>query len=113
MNNDQQPGVPQEPDLQGWQQPGRRPGDGGDRAPTRSTPRLRKADGNVIELQEAELRFKNRSDVDLVYRMAVRSMPAGDGLMELTLACPANMPTESDLWTELTDSVILADDPAA
>lgn len=75
--------------------------------------KLRKADGNVIELQEAELRFKNRSDVDLVYRIAVRSMPAGDGLMELTLACPANMPTEADLWTELTDSVILTDDPAA
>ena len=75
--------------------------------------KLRNADGRAIELQEAELRFKNKSNVDLVYRMAVRSMPAGDGLMELILACPANLPTESELWTELTDSVTMMDDPAA
>ena len=71
------------------------------------------ADGRVIEMQEAELRFKNKSDVDVVYRIAVRSMPAGDGLMELILACPANLPTEPDLWMELTDSVTMVDDPAA
>ena len=75
--------------------------------------KLRNADGHVIELQEAELRFKNKSNVDLVYRMAVRAMPSGNGLMELDLACPANLPTESELWTELTDSVTMIDDPAA
>ncbi|KIS26196.1 hypothetical protein TV39_16215 [Arthrobacter sp. SPG23] len=75
--------------------------------------KLRNADGRVIEMQEAELRFKNKSDVDVVYRIALRSMPAGDGLMELILACPANLPTESDLWTELTGSVTMVDDPAA
>lgn len=41
--------------------------------------KLRTSDGSVIELQEAELRFKNESDKDLVYRIAVRSMPAGTG----------------------------------
>ncbi|MBT2538260.1 hypothetical protein [Arthrobacter sp. ISL-69] len=75
--------------------------------------KLRNADGQTIELQEAELRFKNKSNVDLVYRLAVRSMPAGDGLMELILTCPANLPTESELWTELTDTVTMKDDPAA
>lgn len=75
--------------------------------------KLRNADGRTIELQEAELRFKNKSNVDLVYRMAVRSMPAGDGLMELILTCPASLPTESELWTELTDSATMVDDPAA
>jgi hypothetical protein len=75
--------------------------------------KLRNADGRVIEMQEAELRFKNKSDVDVVYRIALRSMPAGDGLMELILACPADLPTEPDLWMELTDSVTMVDDPAA
>ena len=75
--------------------------------------KLRNSGGQMIELQEAELRFKNKSSTDLVYRIAVRSMPAGDGLMELNLVCPANMPTESNLWSELTDSVIMVDDPAA
>ncbi|MBT2596613.1 hypothetical protein [Arthrobacter sp. ISL-72] len=75
--------------------------------------KLRNPDGHGIELQEAELRFKNRSDVDLVYRIAVRSMPAADGLMELTLACPANLPTELELWSDLSDSVTMKDDPAA
>lgn len=74
--------------------------------------KLRNADGRVIEMQEAELRFKNKSDVDVVYRIAVRSMPAGDGLMELILACPSDLSTESDLWMELTDSVTMVDDPA-
>ncbi|CAN7471459.1 hypothetical protein LJR078_003266 [Arthrobacter sp. LjRoot78] len=74
--------------------------------------KLRNADGRVIELQEAELRFKNKIDVDLVVRLAVRAMPSGTGLMELDLACPANMPTESDVWTELTGSVTMVDDPA-
>lgn len=75
--------------------------------------KLRNADGRTIELQEAELQFKNKSNVDLVYRMAIRSMPAGDGLMELILVCPASLPTESEVWTELTDSVTMVDDPAA
>ena len=75
--------------------------------------KLRNVDGSVIELQEAELRFTNKSSTDLVYRIAVRSMPAGNGLMELNLACPANLPTESVLWTELRDSVIMVDDPSA
>ncbi|MDV8146999.1 hypothetical protein [Arthrobacter sp. B10-11] len=74
--------------------------------------KLRNADGHVIELQEAELRFKNKSDVDLVVRLAVRAVASSNGLMELDLACPANMPTESDLWMELTDSVTMVDDPA-
>jgi hypothetical protein len=75
--------------------------------------KLRNSDGSMIELQEAELRFKNKSGTDLVYRIAVRSMPAGDGLMELNLACPANLPTEPNLWTELKESVTMVDDPAA
>lgn len=74
--------------------------------------KLRNADGRVIELQEAELRFKNKIDLDLVVHLAVRAMPSGSGLMELDLACPANMPTESDVWTELTGSVTMVDDPA-
>ena len=75
--------------------------------------KLRTSDGKMIELQEAELRFKNKGNTDLVYRIAVRSMPAGNGLMELNLACPANLPTESELWSEMRDSVIMVDDPAA
>ena len=75
--------------------------------------KLRNADGHGIELQEAELRFTNKSNVDLVYRIAVRAMPSGNGLMELDLACPASLPTESELWSELTDSVTMTDDPAA
>ncbi|MEK0155890.1 hypothetical protein [Arthrobacter oryzae] len=74
--------------------------------------KLRNADGHVIEMQEAELRFKNKGNVDLVVRLAVRAVPSANGLMELDLACPANMPTESDLWMELTDSVTMVDDPA-
>ncbi|MDN4645130.1 hypothetical protein [Arthrobacter sp. PsM3] len=75
--------------------------------------KLRTSAGTKIELQEAELRFKNKSNTELVYRIAVRSMPSGNGLMELNLACPASLPTESDLWTELKDSLTMVDDPAA
>jgi hypothetical protein len=61
-----------------------------------------------IELQEAELRFKNSNDADVIYRMAVRAT-AGNGLMELALACPGGMASESILWRELTDSVSMVD----
>ncbi len=64
-----------------------------------------------IELQEAELRFKNDKDVDVVYRMAVRATSSSNGLMELALACPGSMITEPELWTELTDSVSMVDAP--
>ncbi|MDQ0078466.1 hypothetical protein [Arthrobacter oryzae] len=74
--------------------------------------KLRNADGRVIELQEAEMRFKNKSDVDLVVRLALRAVPSANALMELDLACPANLPTESDVWMELADSVTMVDDPA-
>ena len=62
-----------------------------------------------IEMQEAELRFKNDKDADVVYRMAVRATTTGNGLMELALACPGGMTTEPELWTELTDRVSMAD----
>ncbi|MEC5189955.1 MULTISPECIES: hypothetical protein [unclassified Arthrobacter] len=75
--------------------------------------KLRNSNGQMIELQEAELRFQNKSSTDLVYRIAARSMPASNGLMELTLVCPADLPTEAGLWSELRDSVIMVDDPAA
>jgi len=75
--------------------------------------KLRNGDGAVIELQEAELRFKNRKDVDLVFRIALRSMPGSDGLMELTQACPASVDDEDLLWSENTGSVTMTDDPAA
>ena len=61
-----------------------------------------------IELQEAELRFKNSKDADVVYRMAVRAT-GGNGLMELALACPGSMSSEHDLWRELTDQVSMVD----
>lgn len=75
--------------------------------------KLRNDDGATIELQEAELRFTNRKDVDLVYRVALRSMPGSDGLMELTQVCPANAPSEDLVWSENTESVTMIDDPAA
>lgn len=62
-----------------------------------------------IELQEAELRFKNDKDADVVYRMAVRATASSSGLMELALACPGSLDTESELWTELTDRVSMVD----
>jgi hypothetical protein len=74
--------------------------------------KLRNDDGHVIEMQEAELRFKNKSNVDLVLRMAVRAVPSSNGLMGLDLVCPANLPTEADVWMELTDSATMMDDPA-
>jgi hypothetical protein len=75
--------------------------------------KLRNDDGAVIELREAELRFKNRKDVDLVFRIALRSMPGSDGLMELTQACPASVDDEDLLWSGNTGSVTMTDDPAA
>ena len=75
--------------------------------------KLRNDDGDVIELQEAELRFKNRKNVDVVFRIALRSMPGSNGLMELTQACPASAPSEDLVWSENTDSVTMRDDPSA
>jgi hypothetical protein len=74
--------------------------------------KLRNDDGAVIELQGAELRFKNRKNVDVVFRIALRSMPGSDGLMELTQACPASAPAEDLVWSENTDSVTMKDDPS-
>lgn len=62
-----------------------------------------------IELQEAQLRFKNDKDVDVTYRMAVRATASSNGLMELALACPGSLATESELWLELTDGVSMID----
>lgn len=62
-----------------------------------------------IELQEAELRFKNDNNADVVYRMAVRAATSSDGLMELRLACPGGMEEESALWQDLTDRVSMVD----
>jgi hypothetical protein len=61
-----------------------------------------------IELQEAELRFKNDKDVAVSYRMAVRAT-SGNGLMELALACPGSMSSEYELWLELTDRMSMVD----
>jgi hypothetical protein len=61
-----------------------------------------------IELQEAELRFKNSNNADVVYRMAVRAT-SGNGLMELALACPGSLASEYELWLELTDRVSMVD----
>lgn len=66
---------------------------------------------SAASAQEAELRFKNDKDIDVVYRMAVRATASSDGLMELALACPGSMTTESELWLELTDRVTIADAP--
>jgi hypothetical protein len=66
---------------------------------------------NEIEPQEAELRFKNAKDADVIYRMALRATPGSDGLMELGLACPASLSTESTLWSDLTDRVAMVDAP--
>ena len=48
-----------------------------------------------IRMQAAELRFKTAKDADVIYRMALRATPGSDGLMELRLACPASLSTES------------------
>lgn len=42
-----------------------------------------------IELQEAELRFKNDKDINVTYRMAVRATASSNGLMELAWPAPA------------------------
>lgn len=62
-----------------------------------------------IELQEAELRFKNDNNADVVYRLALRATTSSDGLMELALACPGGMEDESALWQDLTDRVSMVD----
>lgn len=62
-----------------------------------------------IELQEAELRFKNDNEADVVYRMAVRATTSSSGLMELALACPGSLDTELELWLDLTDRVSMTD----
>lgn len=61
--------------------------------------------------QEAELRFKNDKDIDVTYRMAVRATASSNGLMDLALACPGSLATESELWLELTDRVSMVDAP--
>ena len=62
-----------------------------------------------IELQEAELRFKNDNNADVVYRMAMRATTGSSGLMELALACPGGMADEEALWQDLTDHVSMVD----
>lgn len=62
-----------------------------------------------IEMQEAELRFKNGSGADVIYRMAVRATSSSNGLMELALACPADLVSELQLWVDLTDRVSMMD----
>ncbi|TAP45180.1 hypothetical protein [Arthrobacter sp. S39] len=62
-----------------------------------------------IELQEAELRFKNDNNADVVYRMAMRATTGSSGLMELALACPGGVADEGALWLELTDRVSMVD----
>ena len=64
---------------------------------------------NEIRMQAAELRFKTAKDADVIYRMALRATPGSDGLMELRLACPASLSTDSALWSELTDRVAIVD----
>ena len=41
--------------------------------------------------------------------MAMRATASSNGLMELALACPGSLTTESDLWLELTDAVSIVD----
>jgi hypothetical protein len=53
----------------------------------------------------------NDKDIDVTYRMAVRATASSNGLMELALACPGSMTTESDLWLELTDGMSMVDAP--
>jgi hypothetical protein len=65
--------------------------------------------GKDIELQEAELRFKNNNEANVVYRMAVRATTGSSGLMELALACPGSLDTELELWLDLTDRVSMVD----
>ena len=43
--------------------------------------------------------------------MAVRATASSNGLMELALACPGSLATESELWQELTDGVRMVDAP--
>lgn len=68
-------------------------------------------DGREIEMQQAELRFKNDSDADVVYRLAVRTTTSSNGLMELALACPAGMDYDYGLWLELAERVTMVEAP--
>lgn len=68
-------------------------------------------DGNKgIELQEAELCFKNDKNIDVVYRMAARH-PRQQRTNGTALACHGSTATESELWLELTDRVSTVDAP--
>lgn len=62
-----------------------------------------------IQMQEAALRFKNDTDADVIYRMAVRATNSSNGLMGLAMACPSELPTELGLWQKLTDRVAIVD----
>ncbi|UZX04326.1 hypothetical protein F8G81_18185 [Arthrobacter sp. CDRTa11] len=66
---------------------------------------------SLIEMEEYELRFKNKSNADVVYYLALRATADSDGLMELGLACPGGMIGASSLWYELTDRVTMTDAP--
>jgi hypothetical protein len=66
-------------------------------------------DSTEIELQKAELRFKNKNNADVVYLMALRATPSSDGLMEVGLACPGGMIGASSLWYELVERVTMTD----
>lgn len=46
--------------------------------------------------------FKNNNDVYVVYRVAVRAT-SSEGLMELAVACPGDLDTESEPWTVRPD----------
>jgi hypothetical protein len=68
-------------------------------------------DSTEIELQKAELRFKNKNNADVVYLLGLRATPTSDGLMELGLACPGGMTGASTLWYELVERVTMTDAP--
>ncbi|MHA7289655.1 hypothetical protein ACX80V_08430 [Arthrobacter sp. MDT3-24] len=61
---------------------------------TNSTTYVLLREGNKdIQLQEALLRFKKDKDVDVTYRITVRTTNGNIGLIELTLACPGSRAT--------------------
>lgn len=62
-----------------------------------------------IQMQEVALRYKDDRDADVIHRMAVRATDSSNGLMELAMACPSNLPTELGLWQDLTDRVAMVD----
>lgn len=71
---------------------------------------VKKSVGKPVEVIDdtastyVNLRDHNK-DIDVVYRIAVRATAGSNGLMELALACPGGMTTESDLLLELTDGM--------